>query len=67
MNIISCIYIRDMSLYFTKYRKEHPENYKHKRIKDNERVKNIYHTNPEFKEKVKHQALARNYRLKNKN
>ena len=64
MNIILCIYIKDMSSYSTKYRKEHPEYYKQERIKDNERVKNIYHTNPEYKEKVKQQALARYYRLK---
>ena len=53
-----------MSSVSTIYRKEHPEYYKQERIKDNERVKNIYHTNPEYKEKVKQQALARYYRIK---
>ena len=53
-----------MSSAATIYRKEHPEYYKQERIKDNERVKNLYHNNPEYKEKVKQQALARFYRLK---
>lgn len=53
-----------MSSYSTKYRKEHPEYYKQERINDNERVKKLYHSNPEYKEKVKQQALARYYRLK---
>ena len=48
----------------TVYRKEHPEYYEKERIKDNERVKNLYHNNPEYKEKVKQQALARYYKLK---
>ena len=42
-----------MSSAATIYRKEHPEYYKQERIKDNERVKNLYHNNPEYKEKVK--------------
>ena len=40
-----------MSSAATNYRKEHPEYYKQERIKDNERVKNLYHNNPEYKEK----------------
>ncbi len=47
-----------MSPAATIYSKEHPEYYKQEHIKDNERVKNLYHNNPEYKEKVKQQALA---------
>ena len=53
-----------MTSYSTNYRKEHPEYYTQERIKDKERVKNLYHNNPEYKEKVKQQALARYYQLK---
>jgi hypothetical protein len=53
-----------MTSYATKYRKEHPEYYEQERIKDNERVKKLYHNNPEYREKVKQQALARYYKLK---
>ena len=48
----------------TKYRKEHPEYYERERAIDRERVKQIYQNNPEYREKVKQQALARYYRLK---
>ena len=53
-----------MSSASTIYRKENPEYYKQERIKDKERVKNLYHNNPEYREKVKQQALARYYRIK---
>lgn len=53
-----------MSSKASMYRKEHPEYYKEERVKDNERVKNLYHNNPDYKEKVKQQALARYYKLK---
>ena len=53
-----------MSSKSTMYRKEHPEYYKEERVKDNERVKKLYHNNPDYKEKVKQQALARYYKLK---
>jgi hypothetical protein len=53
-----------MSSYSTKYRKEHPEYYEKEKAVDRERIKNIYHNNPEYREKVKQQALARYYRLK---
>jgi hypothetical protein len=53
-----------MSSYSTKYRKEHPEYYEKEKEIDRERIKNIYHNNPEYREKVKQQALARYYRLK---
>jgi hypothetical protein len=53
-----------MSSYATKYRKEHPEYYEKERIIDRERVKNIYKNNPEYREKVKQQALARYYKIK---
>ena len=36
-----------MTSYATNYRKEHPEYYTQERIKDKERVKNLYHNNPE--------------------
>ncbi len=53
-----------MSSYSTKYRKEHPEYYEKEKEIDRERIKIIYHNNPEYREKVKQQALARYYRLK---
>ena len=53
-----------MSSYSTKYRKEHPEYYEKERIIDWERVKSIYHNNPEYREKVKQRAVDRYYRLK---
>jgi hypothetical protein len=53
-----------MSSYSTKYRKEHPEYYEKERIIDRERVKNIYKNNPEYREKVKQQTLARYYKIK---
>jgi hypothetical protein len=48
----------------TKYRKEHPEYYERERAIDRERVKQIYQINPEYREKVRQQASARCYRLK---
>ncbi len=45
------------------YRK-HPEYYVRERAIDRERVKQIYQNNPEYREKVKQQAIARYYRLK---
>ena len=48
----------------TKYRKEHPEYYERESAIDRERAKQIYHNNPEYREKVKQQASARYYRLK---
>jgi hypothetical protein len=53
-----------MTSYSTKYRKEHPEYHEKEKAIDRERIKNIYHNNPEYREKVKQQALARYYRLK---
>lgn len=53
-----------MSSVATLYRKEHPEYYAQERIRDNERVKKLYHSNPEYKERVKQQALARYYKVK---
>ena len=64
MNNIICNYIKEMSSYSTQYRKEHPEYYEKERIKDKERVKNLYHNNPEYRETVKQQALARYYKSK---
>ena len=48
----------------TQYHKEHPKYYSQERIKDKERVQNLYHNNPEYKEKVKQQAFARYYKMK---
>lgn len=53
-----------MTSYSTKYRREHPEYHEQEKAKDRERIKNLYHNNPEYREKVKQQALARYYRLK---
>jgi hypothetical protein len=53
-----------MSSASTTYRKEHPQHYAQERIRDNERVEKLYQSNSEYKEKVKQQALARIYRLK---
>jgi hypothetical protein len=59
-----CVYNKHMSSYSTKYRREHPEYYEKEKSNDRERIKNKYHNNPEYREKVKQQALARFYRLK---
>lgn len=53
-----------MSSKSTLYRRSHPEYYEKEREKDKERVKNIYHTNPEYKERVKKQSQERYYKLK---
>jgi hypothetical protein len=53
-----------MSSYSTKFRREHPEYYEKERIIDRERVQNIYHNNPEYREKTKQRALAYYYRMK---
>ena len=64
MNIIICTYNKEMASKATTYRKEHPEYYERERAIDRERVKQIYQNNPEYREKVKQQSLARYYRLK---
>ena len=53
-----------MSSSTTLYRKANPEYYEKEKIRDRERMKNKYNENPEHREKVKQQALARYYRLK---
>ena len=53
-----------MTSYSTKYCREHPEYYEKEKSIDRERIKNLNHNNPEYREKVKQQALARYYRLK---
>ena len=53
-----------MTSYSTKYRREHPEYYEKEKSNDRGRIKNLNHNNPEYREKVKQQALARYYRLK---
>ena len=64
MNNIICDYIKDMSSASTIFRKEHPEYYEKERIRDNERVKKLYHNKTGYRKKVKQQALARYYILK---
>jgi GTP pyrophosphokinase len=44
-----------MSSYSTKYRREHPEFHEKEKTIDRERIKTIYHNNPEYREKVKQQ------------
>ena len=61
-DIIICDYIKDMASYSTKYRKEHPEYHEKEKASDRERIENNYHDNPEYREKVKQQALARYYK-----
>ncbi len=46
-----------MTSYSTKYRKEHPEYHEKEKAIDRERIKNIYHNNPEYREKVKQQEI----------
>ncbi len=53
-----------MSSKSTIYRREHPEYYEQERIRDKERVKNLYHNNPEHRAKKLEQVKARYYRLK---
>ena len=53
-----------MSSVATLYRKEHPEYYAQERIREKERMKLLYHTNSEYREKIKQQALARYYKVK---
>ncbi len=67
-----------MTSYSTKYRREHPDVYARQqeaknikyqtdeeyRKKELERCKNKYNNNPEYKAKVRQQALARYYRIK---
>jgi hypothetical protein len=71
MNIIICTYNKEMASKAdnkemaskaASYRK-HPEYYVRERAIDSERVKQIYQNNPEYREKVKQQAIARYYRL----
>jgi len=62
-NII-CIYIKQMSSSTTLYRKANPEYYEKEKIRDRERMRLKYNENPEHRERVKQQALARYYRLK---
>ena len=64
MNNIICNYIKDMSSYATKYRKEHPEFREKEKIINNEREKARYNNDPEYRERVKQRALARCYKSK---
>ena len=53
-----------MSSSTTLSRKANPEYYEKEKIRDRERLKLKCNENPEHQEKVKQQALARYYRLK---
>ena len=58
-----CIYNR-MSSYTTKYRREHPEWRETEKLRNNEREKNRYNNDPEYREQIKKKALERYYRMK---
>lgn len=53
-----------MSSYTTKYRREHPEWREAEKIRNNEREKNRYNNDPEYREQIKKKALERYYRMK---
>ena len=53
-----------MSSYTTQYRREHPEWREAEKIRNNEREKNRYNNDPDYKEQVKKRALERSYRMK---
>ena len=62
-NIIYCINNK-MSSYSTQYRRDHPEWREAEKIRNNEREKNKYNNDPDYKEQVKKRALERYYRMK---
>ena len=53
-----------MSSYTSQYRKDHPEWREAEKIRNNEREKNKYNNDPDYKEQVKKRALERYYRMK---
>jgi hypothetical protein len=53
-----------MSSYASLYRLKHPEWREAEKVRNNDREKAKYNNDPEYKEKVKKNALARYYRLK---
>ena len=53
-----------MSSYTTKYRREHPELREAEKLRNNEREKNRYNNDPEYREQIKKKALERYYRMK---
>jgi hypothetical protein len=53
-----------MASVIAKYRLEHPEYREQERIKDNERKKDKYQNDPEFREKAIKRALDRYYKKK---
>ncbi len=53
-----------MSSYSSQYRKDHPEWREAEKIRNNEREKNKYNNDPNYKEQVKKRALERYYRIK---
>ena len=62
-NIMYCINNK-MSSYTTQYRRDHPEWREAEKIRNNEREKNKYNNDPDYKEQVKKRALERYYRMK---
>jgi len=53
-----------MASIIAKYRLEHPEYREMERIKDNQKKKDKYKNDPEFREKVIKRALDRYYKKK---
>ena len=53
-----------MASVIAKYRLEHPEYREQERIKDNQRKKDKYQNDPEFREKAIKRALDRYYKKK---
>jgi hypothetical protein len=53
-----------MSSYTSIYRINHPEWREAEKVRNNNREKAKYNNDPEYKERVKKNALARYYRLK---
>ena len=58
-----CI-INKMSSYTTQYRRDHPEWREAEKLRNNEREKNRYNNDPEYREQIKKKALERYYRMK---
>lgn len=50
----------------TNWRHSNPDKYEEEKERDRIRLKELYHNNPERKEKVKKRALERYYKLKEK-
>jgi hypothetical protein len=53
-----------MASVIAKYRLEHPEYREKEKIKDNQRKKDRYQNDPEFRDKAIKRALERYYKIK---